>query len=281
MAFPIQLPAWVPRFAKSHLNLLREYTSEVVYLFDGDAAGQRAMWKALRESLPYADRINFRFISLKDQDPDEWVRDAGPATVMEAISTAESLAAFFLRRASELVEEASQEALANAQDKEVKQRQAYGAPDPKREIKDLVSLIPANSSLRRYIAQEVHELLNPPEIRSVPDSNLPSSDLDLLPADQRLTLAAMLLPETATKARSALLALLPAGHAESHRIVELYDKGIAMGRREPRDRFSIDDFAWARVTLTNTPKLISELLAAASDCERSLQVARQRASPSQ
>lgn len=279
--FPNTVASMGTAFRKSHLNLLREYTSEVVYLFDGDAAGQRAMWKALRESLPYADRINFRFISLKDQDPDEWVRDAGPATVMEAISTAESLAAFFLRRASELVEEASQEALATAQDKEVKQRQAYAAPDLKREIKELVSLIPANSSLRRYIAQEVHELLNPPVTQSAPETSLPPSDLDLLPADQRLTLAAMLLPETATNARSALLALLPAGHAESHRIVALYDKGIAMGRREPRDRFSTHDFAWARVTLTNTPELITELLAAASDCERSLQVARQRASPSQ
>ena len=60
----------------SHLTTLFRHTQEVVFCFDGDAAGVRAARKALDQSLPVmrgARRVRFLFVP-EGEDPDSMVR---------------------------------------------------------------------------------------------------------------------------------------------------------------------------------------------------------------
>ncbi len=62
-----------------HLEQIFRQVSEVVFCFDGDAAGQRASWRALEVTLPLMqDGRTAAFLFLPDgHDPDSWVRQAG------------------------------------------------------------------------------------------------------------------------------------------------------------------------------------------------------------
>ncbi|MES1927085.1 DNA primase [Salinisphaera sp. T31B1] len=76
----------------SHLTTLFRHTQEVVFCFDGDAAGVRAADKALAQSLPVmrgARRVRFLFLP-EGEDPDTLVRGPdGPARFARAIDAAQ------------------------------------------------------------------------------------------------------------------------------------------------------------------------------------------------
>ncbi|HLQ86159.1 MAG TPA: DNA primase [Salinisphaeraceae bacterium] len=82
------------------LNLLFRHTDEVMFCFDGDAAGERAAQKAMHESLPVmrgARRVRFLFLPA-GEDPDSLVRGAdGPARLQAAIEQAQPLSALLLQ----------------------------------------------------------------------------------------------------------------------------------------------------------------------------------------
>ena len=61
-----------------HVQKLFRLTDNVVFCFDGDAAGRKAAWRALENALPVlADGKNARFLFLPDgEDPDDFVRAA-------------------------------------------------------------------------------------------------------------------------------------------------------------------------------------------------------------
>lgn len=242
-------------FRGSHLNQLCRHTSEVVYLFDGDAAGERAMWRAVKESLPYADRVNFRFITLDGQDPDEWVRSVGAPAVQKAVTHGESLASYFLRRVRETV---LQDAADSAEPGDGRQRNV-GQQDRSHELKGMLALIPERSSLRQYLEREVKRLLIPSETSSQKCQT--AHQLDGLPPVKRLAIAAMLQPDLAGRMRPALLALLPPEHPESSKVITLFDRGLQEGRSKNQPQRTQSDREWARVTLTHTPELLTELLA--------------------
>jgi DNA primase len=77
--------------------LLRQ-TDEVVFCFDGDAAGRRAAWHALEVSLPsLADHKTIRFLFLPaEHDPDSFVREEGPEAFEKRLGEARPLSEFFL-----------------------------------------------------------------------------------------------------------------------------------------------------------------------------------------
>lgn len=62
-----------------HIQLLLRYTNDIVFCFDGDAAGQKAAWKALTICLPLLrDGLHFRFLFLTNkEDPDSLVQKIG------------------------------------------------------------------------------------------------------------------------------------------------------------------------------------------------------------
>lgn len=65
--------------SKTHLDLLFRFTSELVFCFDGDVAGQKAAWKAVKEVFPcLRDGRQVKVMLLPEgQDPDSIVRAEG------------------------------------------------------------------------------------------------------------------------------------------------------------------------------------------------------------
>ena len=76
-----------------HINKLVKVTNRIVFCFDGDAAGQRAAWRALTTSLPLLrDDIALRFLFLpKEHDPDSFVQAYGLKKFDEKVSEAQPL----------------------------------------------------------------------------------------------------------------------------------------------------------------------------------------------
>jgi DNA primase len=82
-------------------KLLRQ-TDEVVFCFDGDAAGRRAAWRALENSLEQLqDGKQVRFLFLPpEHDPDSFVRSEGREALERLLAEAVPLSAFALKELS-------------------------------------------------------------------------------------------------------------------------------------------------------------------------------------
>jgi DNA primase len=89
-----------------HLERLYRVVPEVVFCFDGDAAGRKAAWKALEEALPFMrEGLQGRFLFLPEgEDPDSLVRREGQAAFATRIESAQPLSAFLLESLSEQVD---------------------------------------------------------------------------------------------------------------------------------------------------------------------------------
>lgn len=81
-----------------HVQKLLRQSDEVVFCFDGDAAGRRAAWRALENSLAQlADGKQVRFLFLPDgEDPDTYVRKHGKAAFEELLVKADPLSRFLI-----------------------------------------------------------------------------------------------------------------------------------------------------------------------------------------
>ncbi len=84
-----------------HVAKLLKLADNVVFCFDGDAAGRKAAWRALEVSLPVlADGkvVSFLFLPPED-DPDTYVRREGKAAFLAAVADAKPLSQFLFARA--------------------------------------------------------------------------------------------------------------------------------------------------------------------------------------
>jgi len=81
-----------------HVQKLLRQAEEVVFCFDGDAAGRRAAWRALENSLAQlVDGKQVRFLFLPDgEDPDTYVRAQGKAAFELLVAKAEPLSRFLM-----------------------------------------------------------------------------------------------------------------------------------------------------------------------------------------
>jgi len=81
-----------------HVSKLLRLTDELVFCFDGDAAGRKAAWRALEVSLPLApDHKPIRFLFLPDgEDPDTYVRKHGKDGFEARVREAQMLSQFLL-----------------------------------------------------------------------------------------------------------------------------------------------------------------------------------------
>lgn len=82
-----------------HLQRLFRYTTQMIFCFDGDAAGRTAAERALSVILPIMqDNFDIRFLFLPDnEDPDSLIRKEGKEAFEHRITTALSLSAFFFQ----------------------------------------------------------------------------------------------------------------------------------------------------------------------------------------
>ena len=80
-----------------HIQLLSKHTQQLIFCFDGDAAGKQAAWRALEGSLPLLNTgLDASFIFLPDgHDPDSLVREEGPEQFLKRINHATPLNQFF------------------------------------------------------------------------------------------------------------------------------------------------------------------------------------------
>ncbi len=81
-----------------HVQKLFRQTDQVLFCFDGDAAGRRAAWHALEVSLPHlADNQTVRFLFLPpEHDPDSFVREKGREAFEKKLGDARPLSEFLL-----------------------------------------------------------------------------------------------------------------------------------------------------------------------------------------
>ncbi|QHG92275.1 DNA primase [Coxiella endosymbiont of Amblyomma sculptum] len=83
--------------SSQHLKKLLRYTNAIVYCFDGDNAGRRAVWQALIACLPLMrDGVDIRFLFLPEgEDPDSLIRKIGKDDFEKKIKTSLPLSNVF------------------------------------------------------------------------------------------------------------------------------------------------------------------------------------------
>ncbi|MBA4143886.1 MAG: DNA primase [Nitrosospira sp.] len=89
-----------------HVQKLLRQTDNIVFCFDGDAAGRKAAWRALEASLAQlVDGKNISFLFLPDgEDPDSFVRNSGREAFEELLKEALPLSVFLFRELSARVD---------------------------------------------------------------------------------------------------------------------------------------------------------------------------------
>jgi DNA primase len=83
---------------EEHARRLHRYAPEVLLLFDGDAAGQRAAERCLPLLLAEGLRVRAAFLP-PGEDPDSLVQKAGPAALRAAVDAAQPLLDHLIERA--------------------------------------------------------------------------------------------------------------------------------------------------------------------------------------
>lgn len=80
-----------------HIQLLNKHTNRLVFCFDGDAAGKKAAWRALENSLVHLNAgLDVSFIFLPDgHDPDSLVREEGEKLFLDRLNHGIPLNQFF------------------------------------------------------------------------------------------------------------------------------------------------------------------------------------------
>lgn len=86
-----------------HITKLMRQTDEIVFCFDGDAAGLKAAWRAAMNALPaLTDSLRLSFLFLpQEHDPDSYVREFGKDAFEAAIKSALPLSAYIIQHLSE------------------------------------------------------------------------------------------------------------------------------------------------------------------------------------
>ena len=85
---------------ETHVKTLTRFTRKVIYLFDGDEAGQRAAKRAVQ--FIEQDDIDLRCVTLPDgMDPDDYVRAHGGESLRALLDASEPLLDFVFRRLEE------------------------------------------------------------------------------------------------------------------------------------------------------------------------------------
>jgi DNA primase len=81
-----------------HVGKLLKLADELVFSFDGDAAGRKAAWRALEVSLPLVpDHKPIRFLFLPEgEDPDSFIRKNGKEAFERCVRESQTLSGFLL-----------------------------------------------------------------------------------------------------------------------------------------------------------------------------------------
>jgi DNA primase len=94
-----------------HVQKLLRQSDAIVFCFDGDAAGRKAAWRALENSIAHVvDGKQIKFLLLPEQDdPDSYVRREGKAAFEELVDSATPLSEFAIKHLASAVDMATAE----------------------------------------------------------------------------------------------------------------------------------------------------------------------------
>ena len=98
-----------------HVRKLLRQVDRIVFCFDGDAAGRKAAWRALEntlEALPEQKSVGFAFLP-EPEDPDSFVRNQGVAAFERLVAEALPLSEFLMRELAARCDMTSAEGRAN------------------------------------------------------------------------------------------------------------------------------------------------------------------------
>lgn len=100
-----------------HVQKLLRQTDNVIFSFDGDAAGRRAARRALEACLPHAtDNRSLKFLFLPtEHDPDSYIREFGNDAFEKRVHDATPLSQFLIAAVTESIELGTAEGRARAQ----------------------------------------------------------------------------------------------------------------------------------------------------------------------
>ncbi len=103
LGFPNAVATLGTACTTDHVQKLFRFTDNVVFSFDGDAAGRRAARKALEGALPYAtDLRTVKFLFLPpEHDPDSYIREHGRDAFARYVGEATPLSRFLVDSARE------------------------------------------------------------------------------------------------------------------------------------------------------------------------------------
>ncbi|MDG1112835.1 MAG: DNA primase [Pseudomonadales bacterium] len=90
-----------------HIQRMFRQVSEIIFCFDGDAAGRRAAWKAMLTVLPHlSDGRSARFMFLPDgDDPDSLVRRVGQAAFLAQLAASHSVSDWLFEKLAQDLKE--------------------------------------------------------------------------------------------------------------------------------------------------------------------------------
>ncbi len=91
---------------EDHLQRMFRTAPEIIFCFDGDAAGRKAAWRGLENGLPLmTGERQMRFLFLPDgEDPDTMVRNVGRDGFIEQLDQAQPLSMFLFEQLSREVD---------------------------------------------------------------------------------------------------------------------------------------------------------------------------------
>jgi len=103
LGFPQAVATLGTACTPTHVQKLLRQTDQVVFSFDGDAAGRRAARRALDACLPHAtDNKTLKFLFLPaEHDPDSYVRELGSAAFEQQVADAMPLSQFLLKEVAQ------------------------------------------------------------------------------------------------------------------------------------------------------------------------------------
>ena len=139
-------------FTEDHARVLLRFTRRVCFLFDGDAAGQAAAWKAVQTVIGLATaNTNFQFLTLPDaMDPDEFLKAFGAEAFHKLLAThGKSMSQFILDKLKAM----------HGRDGQLDTLEARSAF--MQEGMALAEKIPAENSLQMLLMQEIEKIAHP------------------------------------------------------------------------------------------------------------------------
>lgn len=144
-----------------HLNLLFRFTSEIVFCFDGDNAGQTAAWRAMDAIFAsIKDGRACRFMTLPTKhDPDTLIRDIGVEAFNEQIATATPLSDYFFSKLTQGINLNELEAKANL----VNQAKPYLEKLPDSVFKDM--MLARLKQLSGFSAMNMDSMVTPKQVQ--------------------------------------------------------------------------------------------------------------------